>query len=72
LRLLKETGDFETSVPSTGPDARRGGVKRKVDFMGYFVITTVCTLQWLGYISIPKQILIAASVGYVLYDAFRR
>ncbi len=40
--------------------------------MGYFVLTTVCVLQYLGYISIPKQILTAACVGYVLYDAFKR
>ncbi len=40
--------------------------------MGYFVLTTICTLQWLGYIGIPKQLLISACVGYVLYDAFRR
>jgi hypothetical protein len=39
--------------------------------MGYFLLTMVCMLQYLGYISIPKQILIAAGVGYVLWDAFK-
>jgi hypothetical protein len=40
--------------------------------MGYFVLTTVCTLYYLGYMPIPKQLLIVACVGYVLYDAFKR
>ena len=39
--------------------------------MGYFVLTTVCTLTWLGYVPIPKQVLIGACVVYVLYDAFK-
>jgi hypothetical protein len=40
--------------------------------MGYFVLTAVCTLTYLGYVPIPKQVLIAACVVYVLYDAFKR
>jgi hypothetical protein len=40
--------------------------------MGYFVLTTVCTLTYLGYVPIPKQVLIGACVIYVLYDAFKR
>jgi hypothetical protein len=40
--------------------------------MGYFVLTTVCTLTYLGYFPIPKNLLIAACVVYVLYDAFKR
>jgi hypothetical protein len=64
--------DFEGSAPSNGPELHvRRHLSRKSILMGYFVITTVCILQWLGYISIPKSILIAASVGYVLYDAFK-
>jgi len=40
--------------------------------MGYFLLTTVCTLTYLGYLPIPKQVLIVACVVYVLYDAFKR
>ena len=40
--------------------------------MGYFILTTVCTLTYLGYLPIPKNVLIAACVVYVLYDAFKR
>jgi hypothetical protein len=40
--------------------------------MGYFVLTTVCTLTYLGYVPIPKQVLIGACVVYILYDAFKR
>jgi hypothetical protein len=40
--------------------------------MGYFVLTTVCTIQYLGYIALPKALLIAAWVGFIIYDGFRR
>jgi hypothetical protein len=40
--------------------------------MGYFFLTAVCVLQYLGYFTIPKPILITACVGYILYDAFKR
>ena len=40
--------------------------------MGYFILTTVCTLTYLGYLPIPRNVLIAACVVYVLYDAFKR
>jgi len=40
--------------------------------MGYFFLTTICTLTWLGYLPIPKQVLVWGCVGYVLFDAFKR
>jgi hypothetical protein len=40
--------------------------------MGYFALTAVCTLKYLGYVPIPTALLIAACVGYVIYDTFRR
>jgi hypothetical protein len=40
--------------------------------MGYFILTTVCTLTYLGYLPIPKNVLIAGCVVFVLYDAFKR
>jgi hypothetical protein len=40
--------------------------------MGYFVLTAICTLVYLGYVSIPTQALVAGWVGYILYDAFKR
>jgi hypothetical protein len=40
--------------------------------MGYFILTTVCTVQYLGYIALPKPLLIAACVVFVLYDAIKR
>jgi len=41
--------------------------------MGYFALTVVCTLKWLGYTPmIPTGVLIAACVVYVVYDTFKR
>ena len=40
--------------------------------MGYFVLTTVFTLQYLGYVPIPTGALVLTCVGYVLYDTFKR
>jgi hypothetical protein len=40
--------------------------------MGYFVLTTVFTLQYLGYVPIPTGVLVGACIGYVLYDTFKR
>jgi hypothetical protein len=40
--------------------------------MGYFVLTTVCTLQYLGYISLPTQLLTGACIAFVVYDCFKR
>jgi len=40
--------------------------------MGYFVLTSICTLTWLGYLRIPTPALVVACIGYVLYDTFKR
>ena len=40
--------------------------------MGYFILTATCTLTWLGYLPLPKPMLIWCAVGYILYDAFKR
>ncbi len=40
--------------------------------MGYFALTAVFTLQYLGYVPIPTGVLVVACVGYVLYDTFKR
>ena len=40
--------------------------------MGYFILTTVFMLQYLGYVPIPTGVLVLTCVAYVLYDTFRR
>jgi len=40
--------------------------------MGYFVLTTIFTLQYLGYVPIPTWVLVLTCVGYVVYDTFKR
>ncbi len=40
--------------------------------MGYFFVTAIGSLWWLGYLPIPKTVMIWGSVGFVLYDAFKR
>jgi hypothetical protein len=40
--------------------------------MGYFALTTVFILQYLGYVPIPTALLVATCVAYVLYDTFKR
>lgn len=40
--------------------------------MGYFALTAVFTLQYLGYVPIPTSVMVVACVLYVLYDTFRR
>jgi hypothetical protein len=65
LLICRSLASDEARRPQDSP---RFGNSR----MGYFVLTTVCTLTWLGYVPIPKQVLIGACVVYVLYDAFKR
>jgi hypothetical protein len=40
--------------------------------MGYFALTAIFMLQYLGYVPIPTGVMVAACVGYVLYDTFKR
>jgi hypothetical protein len=40
--------------------------------MGYFALTAVFMLQYLGYVPIPTGVMVAACIGYVLYDTFKR
>jgi hypothetical protein len=40
--------------------------------MGYFALTAVCTLKYLGYVPIPTGVLIAGCIAYVVYDTFKR
>ncbi|HUE16500.1 MAG TPA: hypothetical protein VMR25_20160 [Planctomycetaceae bacterium] len=46
--------------------------EREAAAMGYFALTAVFTLQYLGYVPIPTGVLVMACVGYVLYDTFKR
>jgi hypothetical protein len=54
-----------THSPEAGSDADGAG-------MGYFFMTAIGTLTWLGYLPIPKHVLIWGCVGYILYDAVKR
>jgi hypothetical protein len=40
--------------------------------MGYFVLTTISMLDYLGYVPIPNKILVCSWVVFVMYDAFKR
>lgn len=62
---LASTCVFE-SVPFTRTSERDRAA------MGYFALTTVFMLQYLGYVPIPTGVMVAACVGYVLYDTFKR
>jgi hypothetical protein len=61
-----------------GPTAAAGSAfgtvtsDQELEAMGYFVLTTVFTLQYLGYVPIPTGALVLTCVGYVLYDTFKR
>jgi len=57
---------------SAGSEFRTTTPDQEFDAMGYFVLTTVFTLQYLGYVPIPTGVLVLTCVGYVLYDTFRR
>jgi hypothetical protein len=46
--------------------------EREAAAMGYFALTAVFTLQYLGYVPIPTGVLVMACVVYVLYDTFKR
>jgi hypothetical protein len=61
-------------TPARWPTARSGTTPRDLEAgtMGYFALTTIFTLQYLGYVPIPTGVLVAACVGYVLYDTFKR
>jgi hypothetical protein len=57
---------------SAGSEFRTTPPEQEFDTMGYFVLTTVFTLQYLGYVPIPTGVLVLSCVAYVLYDTFRR
>jgi hypothetical protein len=46
--------------------------EREAAAMGYFALTAVFTLQYLGYVPIPTGVLVMTCVAYVLYDTFKR
>jgi len=39
--------------------------------MGYFILTLISMLNYLGYVPIPNQALIVAWGAFILYDAIK-
>jgi len=66
----ERVGDSPTAL--AGSAFRTATPDQESDAMGYFVLTTIFTLQYLGYVPIPTGVLVLTCVGYVVYDTFRR
>jgi hypothetical protein len=56
-------------------DRGKSGSRQRVrdeSAMGYFALTTIFALQYLGVVPIPTGLMVATCVAYVLYDTFKR
>ena len=75
LEVILDYEPAHVAVRSVHLDrAKSGSGQRERDqsAMGYFALTTIFALQYLGYVPIPTGLMVATCVAYVLYDTFKR